>query len=401
MRKSWKWALCLGAVSLLLLGGCGKEKTEPVDLVLVTDGSEVASDAVYQSAWNGLAQYGDESGLKYEASVPAGRTTEDYENTIKEAAQKGASVIVCAGTSMSRAVYDAQRDWKDVRFLLLEAEPVSESGRSRLRGNTESLEIDVSEAGYLAGYAAVQAGYTHLGYIGQKNEENGTKYGTGYALGAEAAAADLGLGENSITLDYTYRKSSSVSPSYLEKIKSWYGEGGQILFSDGASIPNYEISEQFASTIKVMGWSEVANSLKLSDELLKSTLNCDAEKVAELIDKAHSDNTSILKYNDENSLSCVISLAYYSARKTYTIERELPAGKGVADLVFRPRKNNSNSAIIVELKYDSSAEGALEQIKKKQYTDCLKDYSGEILLVGINYQKDTKKHDCMIEKVYK
>ena len=211
MRKSWKWALCLGVVSLLLLGGCGKEKTEPVDLVLVTDGSEVASDAVYQSAWNGLAQYGDESGLKYEASVPAGRTTEDYENTIKEAAQKGASVIVCAGTSMSRAVYDAQRDWKDVRFLLLEAEPVSESGRSRLRGNTESLEIDASEAGYLAGYAAVQAGYTHLGYIGQKNEENGTKYGTGYALGAEAAAADLGLGENSITLDYTYRKSSSVT----------------------------------------------------------------------------------------------------------------------------------------------------------------------------------------------
>ena len=57
MRKSWKWALCLGVVSLLLLGGCGKEKTEPVDLVLVTDGSEVASDAVYQSGWNGLAQY--------------------------------------------------------------------------------------------------------------------------------------------------------------------------------------------------------------------------------------------------------------------------------------------------------------------------------------------------------
>jgi len=172
-------------------------------------------------------------------------------------------------------------------------------------------------------------------------------------------------------------------------------------YTKEVSIPNYEISEQFASTIKVMGWSEVANSLKLSDELLKSTLNCDAEKVAELIDKAHSDNTSILKYNDENSLSCVISLAYYSARKTYTIERELPAGKGFADLVFRPRKNNINPAIIVELKYDKPAEGAIEQIKKKQYADCLKDYSGEILLVGINYNKDTKKHDCVIEKVYK
>lgn len=169
-------------------------------------------------------------------------------------------------------------------------------------------------------------------------------------------------------------------------------------YTKEVSIPNYEISEQFASTIKVMGWSEVADSLKSSDELLKSTLNCDEEKVAELIDKAHSDNTSILKYNDENSLSCVISLAYYSARKTYTIERELPAGKGYADLVFRPRKNNSNPAMIVELKYDRSAEGALEQIKKKQYTDCLKDYSGEILLIGINYDKDDKCHICKIEK---
>ena len=172
-------------------------------------------------------------------------------------------------------------------------------------------------------------------------------------------------------------------------------------YTKEVSIPNYEISEQFASTIKVMGWSEVANSLKLSDELLKSTLNGNEEKVAELIDKAHSDNTSILKYNDENSLSCVISLAYYSARKTYTIERELPAGKGYADLVFQPRKNNSNPAIIVELKYGKSAESAIEQIKKKQYADCLKNYSGEILLVGINYNKDTKKHDCLIEKVYK
>ena len=172
-------------------------------------------------------------------------------------------------------------------------------------------------------------------------------------------------------------------------------------YTKEVSIPNYEISEQFASTIKVMGWSEVADSLRSSDELLKATLNFNEEKVAELIDKAHSENTSILKYNDENSLSCVISLAYYSARKTYTIDRELPAGKGYADLVFKPRKNNSNPAMIVELKYDQSAEGAIEQIKKKQYTDCLKDYSGEILLVGINYDKDNKRHTCKIEKIIK
>ncbi len=163
-------------------------------------------------------------------------------------------------------------------------------------------------------------------------------------------------------------------------------------------IPNSEVAQEFVNSIEDGGWEEVVKAIKSSDELLKATLNFNEEKVAELIDKAHSENTSILKYNDENSLSCVISLAYYSARKTYTIERELPAGKGYADLVFRPRKNNSHPAMIVELKYDKSAEGALEQIKKKQYTDCLKDYGGEILLVGINYDKENKSHNCRIEK---
>ena len=165
------------------------------------------------------------------------------------------------------------------------------------------------------------------------------------------------------------------------------------------SIPNYEISEQYASTIRVMGWSEVEKSLKISEDLLKATLECNENRVAELIEQAHQDNTSILKYNDENSLSCVLSLAYYSARKTYTIERELPAGKGYADLVFRPRENNSNPAVIIELKYGHSTEEALEQIKDNQYADCLKGYSGEVLLVGINYDKKTKKHNCSIEKM--
>ena len=174
-------------------------------------------------------------------------------------------------------------------------------------------------------------------------------------------------------------------------------------FTKEVWIPNYEISQQFASTMKIMGWSEVANSLKLSDELLKATLDADAEKVAEIIEQAHSDNTSILKYNDENSLACVISIAYYSARKNYVVQREMPAGKGFADIVLIPRKNVDSPAVIIELKYDKSAKSAIEQIKEKNYSDCLKDYIGEILMVGINYDRNdkSKKHSCIIEKVLK
>ena len=106
-----------------------------------------------------------------------------------------------------------------------------------------------------------------------------------------------------------------------------------------------------------------------------------------------------LRYNDENALSYVISLAYYSARKYYNIVREMPSERGDADLTFIPKKTHTDKpAMIVELKWDKSADGAISQIKNKNYTDGLKDYIGNILLVGINYDKKSKSHDCVIEK---
>ena len=150
-----------------------------------------------------------------------------------------------------------------------------------------------------------------------------------------------------------------------------------------------------------MDWSEVTQLLKRSDDLLKATLNCDTKTVAELIEQCHQDNTSILSYNDENSLSCVISLAYYAARKDYFMIRELPTGKGYADIVFLPRKNQNVPALVIELKWNQTVDTAIQQIKQKQYTDSLAEYSGNILLVGINYDKKEKQHTCLIEEVQK
>ena len=163
-------------------------------------------------------------------------------------------------------------------------------------------------------------------------------------------------------------------------------------------IPNDEVMEQFISTVKVMGWGSVVTALETSEKLLQATLSGDEETVAELIEQAHQANASILKYNDENALSCVISLAYYSAQKNYTLHREMPAGKGFADIVFEPNRNCNLPALIVELKWGHSAEEAIEQIKRKDYLDCLQNYHGEILLVGVNYDKE-KRHTCKIERV--
>ena len=163
-------------------------------------------------------------------------------------------------------------------------------------------------------------------------------------------------------------------------------------------IPNNEVQQEFINSIEDGGWEPVMQAIRQSELLLRSTLERDEEKVATLIEQAHQDNTFVLKYHDENSLSCVVSLAYYSARKSYIIHRETPSGKGFADLIFEPRKNTDMAAFIVELKWGHSAEEALIQIKAKDYSDALNDYKGEILLVGVNYDRQTKKHSCRIER---
>jgi hypothetical protein len=164
-------------------------------------------------------------------------------------------------------------------------------------------------------------------------------------------------------------------------------------------IPNEEVRNALADTISEMDWTQVLDSIKRSDRLLKLTWGGNAAEVADYISYTHMENTSILKYNDENSLSCVITLAYYNAMNYYTIIREMPSGLGFADIVYIPKKGIDKPAMIVELKYQQTAQTAIDQIKEKHYSESLKNYHGKLLLVGINYDKETKKHTCVIEEI--
>ena len=168
-------------------------------------------------------------------------------------------------------------------------------------------------------------------------------------------------------------------------------------------IPNKEIAGEFENAMSVSGWPEVMRGLKESEKLLEDTLKGDEESVARGLDRAHTEVASILTYNDENSLSCAVGLAYYSARRDYRLIRELPAGKGFADIVFLPLPHTKKPALVVELKYDRTADTALEQMKERNYAQALEGYGGEVLLVGINYEKDhkNKPHSCVIERVVK
>lgn len=166
-------------------------------------------------------------------------------------------------------------------------------------------------------------------------------------------------------------------------------------------IPNREVAQEYVNAISTMDWHEVIDALTSSRKLLEALWAMDNRAVAEGIDHAH-DEIAILQYNDENALSCVIHLAFYTAREYYTMIRELPSGKGFADICFIPRRLHLDKpAMVMELKWNQEVYGAIAQIKDKKYVDALRDYRGNLLLVGISYDKKTKKHTCLVEKITK
>lgn len=168
-----------------------------------------------------------------------------------------------------------------------------------------------------------------------------------------------------------------------------------------AFIPNNEIIGEFRRAMKAGGWENVMKVIMDSEKLLKNTLEGKEAEVAAALDRAHTEIASNLDYNTEFAMGCAVILAYWSAKKDYKIIRELPAGYGYADIVFLPLLWRSKPAIVMELKYNKTAETAIGQIKDKKYADALKDYSGEVVLVGVNYNKDKKEegHICRIERV--
>ena len=165
-------------------------------------------------------------------------------------------------------------------------------------------------------------------------------------------------------------------------------------------IPNEEIKLEFKTCVKNNNrYAGVYDLIKNTDVLLNDIWSLNSEAVAKIFDEAHQDHTSILTYNNENSLANVIAISLFlSTTNTYNVVRELPTGKGYADLVYLPKPGVNKPALLIELKFDRSAQTAITQIKEKNYLQFFKDYKGEVLLVGINYSKDTKTHQCIIER---
>lgn len=174
---------------------------------------------------------------------------------------------------------------------------------------------------------------------------------------------------------------------------------GFLSYHDGyLRIPNRELMEKYQKILARDSMGEVKEIVDSSREMLTATLAANQDKVAEILERVHDREIPFLQYNDENALSCVITLCYLYARKDYYVEREAKSGKGYCDYLFLPKKSGK-PAIILELKVDDTCAAAIDQIKERDYIAKAKEYARDILLVGISYDKTRKRHGCVIESV--
>ena len=221
--------------------------------------------------------------------------------------------------------------------------------------------------------------------------------------GLKSAVIEM-LAGGSVEIDVTSFQNDTVNFEDKDDILTYLIHLGYLAYNqkrEMAFVPNEEIREELFRAIKKKKWNEFIEFQQKSLELLEATLELDGGRVAAEIEEIHTNYASAIQYNDENSLSSVLSIAYLGAMQYYFKPvRELPTGKGFADFIFIPKPEHINNypAIVVELKWNKKAETAIKQIKDKNYPDVVKQYTGDILLVGISYEKKTKQHECTIEK---
>lgn len=206
--------------------------------------------------------------------------------------------------------------------------------------------------------------------------------------------------EIDITIDEEFR-AGQKAPKTKEEIYSAMIILGFLSYYDGyLKIPNKELMREFEKALKDESFGYVSKIIANSKNMLKATVKGDTKTVEEILHEIHNSEIPILQYNDENSLSCVLTLAYLSARDTYRIEREEKCGKGYADFTFHPRRKN-DTAFIVELKKDENPDTAIKQIIEKEYAEKFRkeNQDRKVLAVAICYDSKSKEHSCKIEEL--
>lgn len=277
-------AVLLAALMLVSFAACGNDdggdENEVIELALVTDKGTIDDRSFNQGAWEGLVKYADENGIKKQYIQPVEQSMNAYYDSIKLAVEGGAKVVVCPGYLFENSVHKAQKDFPEVKFIILDGAPHNVTDTNTMATydeadpdytvaeNTYSIFYKEEQAGFLAGYAAVKEGYTKLGFMGGMAVPAVVRFGYGYVQGAEYAAKELGV---KVEMKYHYTGDFSATPENQAKAAAWYTAGTECIFACGGAVGNSVMAAAGAQEGKVVIGVDVDQSGE-SDTVITSSM---------------------------------------------------------------------------------------------------------------------------------
>jgi len=274
IMKLWRklGIIALAIMMIFALSACAKEQTPPAEtpktetpktetpaadgtfeIALITDVGTIDDKSFNQGAWEGVVQYAKEANKTYKYYKPSEKSDDAYLTSIDLAVKAGAKIIVCPGFLFEVPVFHAQDKYPDVKFIILDGNPHAGDWNPVVKDNTLSIFYAEQEAGFLAGYAAVKDGYTKLGFMGGMAVPAVVRFGYGYIQGAEVAAKELGLADNSVNVKYTYVGNFDATPENMAKAAAWYNEGTEVIFACGGAVGNSVMKAAETAKTKVIG----------------------------------------------------------------------------------------------------------------------------------------------------
>lgn len=297
MKKKITSLLLAATMVAGMFTGCGSAKE--YELALVIDVGTIDDKSFNQGSWEGLEKYAKEKDISHKYYKSAEATEDAYAETIDLAVEGGAKVVVCPGFLFETPIYNAQKKYPDVKFILIDGEPHDANYNYETTSNTMPVLYQEDQPGFLAGYAAVKDGYTSLGFMGGMALPAVIRYGYGYLAGADYAAQELGV---TVDVMYTYTGAFEATPEAQSMAASWYQAGTQVIFGCGGAVGNSVMAAAEANNGKVIG-VDVDQSSE-SDTVITSAMKMLSNSVYDAITAAYDGSfpggkTSVFNINND------------------------------------------------------------------------------------------------------
>lgn len=272
-------------------GGAGNEnggQDAGYEIALVTDKGNIDDKSFNQGAWEGVVAYAEANKITHQYYKPEEASDAGYLAAIQLAVDGGAKVVVCPGYLFEAAVYSAQTQFTDVKFILLDGEPhTPDYATYKTEANVACVMYAEEEAGFLAGYAAVKDGMTTLGFEGGMAVPAVVAFGYGYLQGIEAAATEMGLADGSVKVFYHYTGDFAETDANKATAKAMIQSGAQVIFGCGGSVGKSVFAAAAEGNIKSIGVD--VNQKADSDTVITSAMKGLGASVQAVLEAIYAD----------------------------------------------------------------------------------------------------------------